>query len=77
MRNSVKTFGRINTLDAFYSLKPMVFSQEQGQLAMLDNTLSLQGSVLNLPRNGLPTSGAGVHERAELLLVLRSARHWP
>ncbi|MCB0770694.1 MAG: hypothetical protein KDC00_09840 [Flavobacteriales bacterium] len=52
MRNSVKTFGRINILDAFYSLKPMVFSTEQGQLAMLDNTLSLQGSVLNLPRSG-------------------------
>lgn len=51
MRNSVKTFGRITTLDAFYSLKPMVFSTEQGQLAMLDNTLSLQGSVLNLPRS--------------------------
>jgi hypothetical protein len=52
MRNSVKTFGRINTLDAFYSLKPMVFSTEQGQLAILDNTLSLQGSVMNLPRSG-------------------------
>ena len=52
MRNSVKTFGRITTLDAFYSLKPMLFSTEQGQLAILDNTLSLQGSVLNLPRSG-------------------------
>jgi hypothetical protein len=54
LRNSVKTFGRINTIDAFYSLKPMLFSAEQGQVAVLDNTLSLQGSVLNLPRDGYP-----------------------
>lgn len=52
LRNSVKTFGRIHTMDAFYSLKPMVFSPEQGQLAVLDNTLSVQGSVMNLPRQG-------------------------
>ncbi len=54
LRNSVKTFGRIAVLDAFYSLKPLLFSAEQGQLAMLDNTLSLQGSVINLPRSGFP-----------------------
>ena len=54
LKNSLKTFGRITTMDAFYSLKPMVFSQEQGQMAVLDNTLSLQGSVFNLPRNGYP-----------------------
>lgn len=52
LRNSVKTFGRIHTIDAFYSLKPMVFSPDQGQLAVLDNTLSVQGSVMNLPRQG-------------------------
>ncbi len=54
LRNSGKTFGRIHTIDAFYSLKPMVFSPELGQIAVLDNTLSVQGSVLNLPRNGFP-----------------------
>ncbi|MBL7963907.1 MAG: hypothetical protein JNM31_08675 [Flavobacteriales bacterium] len=54
IRNSVKTFGPISLIDAFYSLKPMLFSIEQGQLAMLDNTLSLQASVVNLPRNGYP-----------------------
>lgn len=54
LRNSVKTFGRISHLDAFYSLKPMVFSQEQGLLAVLDNTLSLQGSALNLSQGGYP-----------------------
>lgn len=54
LRNSVKTFGRIATIDAFYSLKPMVFSPEQGQLAVLDNTLSVQGNVINLPRQGWP-----------------------
>ena len=54
LRNSLKTFGRITLIDAFYSLKPMVFTLEQGQVAVLDNTLSLQGSVINLPRNGFP-----------------------
>lgn len=54
LRNSVKTFGRITAIDAFYSLKPMVFSPEQGQLALLDNTLSVQGSVIDLPRQGWP-----------------------
>ncbi len=54
LKNSVKTFGRITALDVFYSLKPMVFSGDQGQLASLDNTLSLQGSVINLPRSGFP-----------------------
>lgn len=53
-RNSLKTLGRIGTIDAFYSLKPMVFAQEQGQLAVLDNTLAVQGSVIDLPRNGYP-----------------------
>ncbi|MBK6542754.1 MAG: hypothetical protein IPG10_16040 [Flavobacteriales bacterium] len=32
----------------------MLFSAQQGQLASLDNTLSLQGSVINLPRAGFP-----------------------
>jgi hypothetical protein len=50
LRNSLKTFGRIRAIDAFYSLKPMVFSAEQGMLAVLDNTLSVQGSVINLSR---------------------------
>lgn len=54
LRNSLKTFGAISHVDAFYSLKPLIFSQDQGQLAMLDNTLAVQGSVLNLPRNGFP-----------------------
>lgn len=54
LRNSLKTFGRINAIDAFYSLKPMVHAREQGQLAVLDNTLSIQGSVINLPRSGYP-----------------------
>lgn len=54
LRNSTKTFGRIGSIDAFYSLKPMLFAPEQGQIAVLDNTLSLQGSVINLPREGYP-----------------------
>ncbi|MCW5899313.1 MAG: hypothetical protein KIT10_08580 [Flavobacteriales bacterium] len=54
LRNSVKTFGRIAVIDAFYSFKPMVFSPGQGQLAVLDNTLAVQGSIIHLPRNGFP-----------------------
>lgn len=53
-RNSLKTFGRIGTIDAFYSLKPMVFAPEQGQLAVLDNTLAVQGSVIDLPSKAFP-----------------------
>jgi hypothetical protein len=52
--NSVKTFGRITVIDAFYSLKPVIFSSEQRQLAVLDNTLTVQGSVIDLPRNDWP-----------------------
>lgn len=53
-RNSAKTFGMIDVIDAFYSLKPMVFSRQQRQIAMLDNTLAVQGSVIDLARNGYP-----------------------
>lgn len=53
-RNSTKTFGGIDVIDAFYSLKPMVFSRQQRQIAMLDNTLAVQGSVIDLARNGYP-----------------------
>ncbi|MDX9751473.1 MAG: hypothetical protein RBT71_10370 [Flavobacteriales bacterium] len=51
-RNSVKTFGRITAISAYYSLKPMVFSAGQGRIAVLDNTLSVQGSIMDLPRLG-------------------------
>ena len=50
IRNSVKTFGRVTHIDATFSLKPMVFSAEQGMLAVLDNTLSVQGSPITLAR---------------------------
>lgn len=53
-RNSLKTFGHIGTIDVFYSLKPMVFAPDQGQLAVLDNTLAVQGSVIDLPSQGFP-----------------------
>ena len=53
-QNSVKTLGTINVIDAFYSLRPVLFSREQQQLASLDNTLSIQNAVINLPQNGWP-----------------------
>jgi hypothetical protein len=54
LRNSLKTFGRITHIDVFQSLKPLVFARDQGQLAMLDNTLAVQGGVINLPSSGFP-----------------------
>jgi hypothetical protein len=53
-RNSVKTFGQITYIDAFSSLKPMIFSRGQGMLAVLDNTLAMQGDPVDLNRNGFP-----------------------
>jgi len=52
--NSLNTFGPISRIDAFSSMKPMIFSRNQGQLALLDNTLSIQGNVMDLSRNGYP-----------------------
>jgi hypothetical protein len=54
LRNSLKTFGRITHIDVFQSMKPVVFSADAGQLAMLDNTLAVQGSVIYLSREGYP-----------------------
>lgn len=50
--NSFNAFGPISRIDAFSSLKPLIFSRGQGQLALLDNTLSIQGAAINLPANG-------------------------
>lgn len=50
--NSLNSFGPISGIDAFYSLKPMIFSGAQGQLATLDNTLSFQGAPTSLVRHG-------------------------
>lgn len=52
--NSLNSFGPITRIDAFSSLKPLIFSRAQGQLALLDNTLSVQGSVVDLSRSGFP-----------------------
>lgn len=54
LRNSLKTFGEITTIDAFSSLKPMIFSSPQGMLAELDNTLAIQADPIDLNRNGFP-----------------------
>ena len=48
LRNSLKTFGTITAIDAFSSLKPMIFSGPQGMLAALDNTLAIQGDPIDL-----------------------------
>lgn len=53
-RNSFNTFGPISAVSAYASLKPMIFSRDQGQLALLDNTLSIRGNTMNLARSGHP-----------------------
>lgn len=53
-RNSFNAFGPISSIDAFPSLKPMIFSSDQGQMALLDNTLSFRGSAIDLARAGFP-----------------------
>jgi len=52
--NSFNSFGPISRIDAFSSLKPLIYSRAQAQLAVLDNTLSIQGSATDLNRRGLP-----------------------
>ena len=52
--NSLNAFGLISRIDAYSSMKPIIFSRNQGQLALLDNTLSIQGSTMDLSRNGYP-----------------------
>ncbi|MBS1942643.1 MAG: hypothetical protein JST38_17380 [Bacteroidetes bacterium] len=52
--NSFNSFGSISRMDAFSSLKPLIFSSAQGQLALLDNTLSIQGAPIYLSRSGFP-----------------------
>jgi hypothetical protein len=54
LRNSLKNFGAITTIDAFSSLKPLIFSAPQGMLALLDNTLAIQGTPIDLNRAGFP-----------------------
>ncbi len=54
VHNSLKNFGTITTIDAFSSLKPMIFSAPQGMLALLDNTLAIQGAPIDLNRAGFP-----------------------
>ncbi len=66
--NSLNSFGPISSVDAFSSLKPLIFSRAQGQLALLDNTLSMQGSTINLARSGYP--------QITLAAVGVMARYW-
>ncbi|MBP8824123.1 MAG: hypothetical protein KBH07_10790 [Flavobacteriales bacterium] len=65
-QNSLTLLGPISSIDASASLKPMVFARDQGQLAVLDNTLSLLGGAITLARHGSPWVGlacAGVQSR--------------
>lgn len=54
MRNSINTMGKISSMDVFYSLKPMLYSEDMQQVVVLDNTLSIQGDMLWLNRKGFP-----------------------
>jgi hypothetical protein len=46
--NSIKNLGHITTVDLNFSLKPMVFFGDMNAIAILDNTLSIQGNPVKL-----------------------------
>ncbi len=52
--NSLNAFGLISRIDAYSSMKPIIYSRNQGQFALLDNTLSMQGAPMDLSRSGYP-----------------------
>lgn len=47
-RNSGLDYGTITSVDLTNPMQPMVFYGEQGKVAFLDNTLSVQGNVIDL-----------------------------
>lgn len=67
-KNSGKRFGKISSIDATYSLKPIVFFKEQMEMMLLDNTLSLQGDVVPLDIRGYP--------QAELVCSSVNNNYW-
>ena len=67
-KNSGKRFGQISSIDATYSLKPIIFFKEQMEMMLLDNTLSLQGDVIPLDLQGYP--------QAELVCSSVNNNYW-
>lgn len=53
VKQSIKKWQEIDGLEAINSLKVAVFSAEQQQICLLDNTLSPNGSCINLEELGL------------------------
>jgi hypothetical protein len=51
--NSIKNLGHLTSVDLNFSLKPMVFFGDMNAIAVLDNTLSLQGNPVRLSEHGL------------------------
>ena len=51
-RNSGLDYGSIFEIDLTNPLQPIIFYKEQGKIAFLDNTLSLQGNVIDLFSHG-------------------------
>jgi hypothetical protein len=51
--NSIKNLGHITSVDFNFSLKPMVFFGDMNAIAVLDNTLSMQGNPVRLSEHGL------------------------
>lgn len=47
-KNSELDYGNIYSIDLTNPLQPLLFYKDQGKIAFLDNTLSLQGSVIDL-----------------------------
>lgn len=51
--NGLKLSGQIHQIDAFQSLRTMLFYKDQFQIAVLDNTLSIQGEIIELDQKGV------------------------
>lgn len=51
-KNSSLDYGEFSSIDLTNPFQPFVFFKEQGKLAVLDNTLSLQGDVIDFFEKG-------------------------
>ena len=70
IKQSIKKWQSIDDIESINSLKIAVFSKSQQQLCFLDNTLSENGTCLNLDELGLlNVSALATSKRADMLWI--------
>jgi hypothetical protein len=70
IKQSIKKWQSIDDIESINSLKIAVFSKSQQQLCFLDNTLSENGTCLNLDELGLlNVSALAMSKRADMLWI--------